>query len=178
MHWVWIVLGVVVGLVVALLIIGSLLPRDHVARMAIELESAPSRVWALISDFGGSPRWRSDVSEVTVDSSAGAPLRFTEKSKQGAIPFEVVSQDPPRRQVVRIIDDQQPFGGTWTWELEPLAAGTRLTITEAGFVKNPIFRVMGKLFFPPTATLRRYQQALAGELGERAEPREVAAQER
>lgn len=174
MTWLWIVLAVVLGIPLLAALIGSMLPRDHVARMTIELRTPPERTWTLISDVGGSARWRGDVTEVTVDSSNGGPVRFTEKSKQGTIPFEVVSRDPPRRQVVRVIDDGHPFGGTWTWEIEPLGAGTRLTVTEAGFIKNPLFRVMSKLFFPPTATIQKYLRELAKELGEDAAPHAVA----
>ena len=74
---------------------------------------------------------------------------------------------------MRIVDDEQPFGGTWTWEIEPAASGSRLTITENGFVKSPIFRVMGAVFFSPTATMDAYLRALAKTLGETAEPKEL-----
>lgn len=174
MQWLWIALGILVGVPLLAALAGMLLPRDHLARMTIELRSPPERIWSLVSDFGSLPQWRPDVSAVTVDSSSAATVRFSEKSKHGTIPYEVVSQEPPRRQVVRIIDDRQPFGGTWTWDIEPLAAGTRVTITEAGFIKNPLFRVMSKLFFPPTATMRTYLSDLARALQERSAPSEVA----
>jgi uncharacterized protein YndB with AHSA1/START domain len=173
MTWLWIVLAVVIGVPLILFAIGSFLPRDHVARMSIELAAPPDRIWTLVSDLAGTARWRKDISAVTVESAPGGPVRYVEQSSHGKIPFEIVSQDPPRRQVVRVVDDDQPFGGTWTWELTPAAAGTRITITEAGFVKNPLFRVMSKLVFKPTNTIRSYLQALARELGEAAEPREV-----
>jgi hypothetical protein len=70
-----------------------------------------------------------------------------------------------------VVDDGLPFGGTWTWELAPAGGGTRLTITEAGFIRNPIFRLMSRLFFPPTGTMEKYLRALAAELGDSAEPR-------
>jgi uncharacterized protein YndB with AHSA1/START domain len=169
MRWPWIVGGVVVGIPAALALVGAFVPRDHVARVSLALKSSPDRVWALISDFAGTPRWRKDVSKVDLVASAG-PVRFVEHSKQGKVPFEVVSQDPGHRQVVRIIDDDQPFGGTWTWELTPANGGTRLMITEAGFVKNPIFRAVGLVFFSPTATMEAYLRGLARQLGENAEP--------
>ena len=156
MRWLVIVVAVIVGAPLLLMLIGSFLPRNHTARVTRDLPATPDRVWALVSDFAGTPRWRKDVTAITVEPSTGGPMRFTEKSKQGAIPFEVLSQEPPRRQVVRIVDEKQPFGGTWTWNLEPSAAGTRLTITEDGFIKNPMFRVLSKLFFPPTATMEKY----------------------
>jgi uncharacterized protein YndB with AHSA1/START domain len=172
MRWPWIAGGVVVGIPAALALIGAFVPRNHVARVGITLKSAPEKVWSMISDFAGTPRWRKDVSKVELTSS-GSPVRFTEHSKQGKVPFEVVSQEPPNRQVVRVVDDDQPFGGTWTWELSPEGGGTRLLITEAGFVKNPIFRAVGLVFFKPTATLEAYLRGLAGELGESAAPEPV-----
>ena len=87
--------------------------------------------------------------------------------------FEVVSQHAPFRQSVRVVDDDQPFGGVWTWQLEPGDVGTRVTITEAGFIKSPIFRTMGWLFFSPTDTINDYLTALARALGESATPRHV-----
>lgn len=169
--WLWIILGVVVGLPLVLVAIGSALPRDHVARMSIDLASPPDRIWALVSDVGGTARWRSDVKEVEVQPTSGNRVRFVEVSKHGRVPFEIVSQEAPRRQVVRVVDEDQPFGGTWTWTLEGRGSGTRLVITEEGFVKNPVFRVLGKLFFSPSATIEAYLRALAKELGENAEPR-------
>ncbi len=169
MRWPWIAGGVVVGIPAALALIGVFVPRNHVARVSIALKSSPERVWALIADFGGTPRWRKAVRKVEIQSS-NHPVRFVEHSKQGKVPFEVVSQEASKRQVVRVVDDDQPFGGTWTWELTPDRGGTRIIITEAGFVKNPIFRAVGLVLFKPTATLEEYLRDLARALGEAAEP--------
>ena len=168
--WLGIALAVIVGVPALAALVGVFLPRDHVARMSVDLIAPPERVWALVSDFEGAARWRAGVTRVQMRPAEGAPLRFVETSKQGTITFEVVIQEPPRRQVVRVVDDDQPFGGTWTWHIEPDGAGTRLTLVEAGFIKNPLFRVMGALFFPPTATIDAYLRALAKELGESSTP--------
>lgn len=172
--WLSIILGVLVGLPLVLVAILSALPRDHLARMSIDLKAPPDRVWALVSDVGGTARWRSDIKGVEMQPVSGSRVRFVEIGENGRIPFEIVSQEPPRRQVVRVVDDDQPFGGTWTWELEAAGSGSRLVITEEGFVKNPLFWVLGKLFFSPAATIEAYLRALAKELGENAEPQGVA----
>ena len=174
MRWLGIGLAAIVGLVAALYVVGAFLPRDHTARMEIAVQSPPERVWALVSDFAGTARWRDDVSRAELLSADGGPLRFVEISRSGTVTFEVVSQEPPRRQVVRIVDDDQPFGGTWTWTIEPDGAGSRVAILEEGFVKSPPLRVIARLFFPPTRTMDAYLRALARELGETATPYEVA----
>jgi len=168
--WTLAALGAIVGLVLLLLLVGMFLPRDHTARATIELAASPERVWAVVSDFAGAARWRPDLESVRLDTASGGPIRFVETSDEGEIPFEVVSQDPPRRQIVRVIDDGLPFGGTWTWELVPLGGGTGLTLTEDGFTRNPVYRALGLLFFRPTESLIRYLGALAKALGEDAEP--------
>jgi uncharacterized protein YndB with AHSA1/START domain len=168
--WLLAALGAVVGLVLLLVVVGMLLPREHTARATIELAATPERVWAVVSDFAGAARWRPDLESVRLDTSSGGTVRFVETTPEGEIPFEVVSQDPPRRQVVRVIDDGLPFGGTWTWELVPLGGGTGVTLTEDGFTRNPIYRTLGLVFFRPTESIARYLRALAAELGEDVEP--------
>lgn len=163
-------IGIVVAAIVLTAGAGLLMPRDHVASVAIDLQAGPGQVWAIVTDFGGTSRWRPEVTAVRMQAEPGAPLRFTETSSEGDVTFELVRQDPPREQVVRVVDDDQPFGGTWTWELEPRGTGTRLTITERGFVKNPVFRVIAAIAFSPTDSLESYLRALAAELGESAEP--------
>jgi len=170
MRWVWVIVGVVIGLPVMAFVIGTFLPRDHVATMAIDLKAPPERVWALISDFAGTPKWRTDITRLRMDPPVRGAVRFTESTSQGDVTFEVVHQESPRVQVVRVVDDDQPFGGTWTWDLQATGSGTRLTITEAGFIKNAMFRTMGALFFSPADTIDGYLRALAKTLGESAEP--------
>lgn len=175
LRWLGIGLSVLVGVLAALYIVGGILPRDHTARMEIAVQSPPERVWAPISDFAGTARWRDDVTHVERLPMDGGALRFVEVSRNGTVTFEVVGQDPPSRQVVCVVDDGQPFGGTWTWTIEPDGAGSRVAIVEQGFVKSPPFRVMARLFFPPTRTIDGYLRALARELGESAVPREAPA---
>lgn len=169
-RWALGVLGAIVGLVLLLVLVGMFLPREHTARATIALAASPERVWAVVSDFAGAARWRPDLESVRFDTASGGPIRFVETSDEGEIPFEVVAQDPPRRQVVRVVDDGLPFGGTWTWELVPLGTGTGLTLTEHGFTRNPVYRSLGLVFFRPTDSLVRYLGALARVLGEDAEP--------
>ncbi len=168
--WLLATLGAVAGFVLLLVLVGMFLPREHTARATIELAASPERVWAVVSDFAGAARWRPDLEAVRIDTLPGGPIRFVETSSEGEIPFEVVAQEPPRRLVVRVIDDGLPFGGSWTWELVPLGGGTALTLTEDGFTRNPIYRAMGLVFFRPTESVARYLGALATALGEDAEP--------
>lgn len=160
----WIALYVVAGLaglLVVLAVIGSLLPRDHVATRAAQLTQPPDVVWAALSDLDAQPRWRRGLRRIERLS----PTTYREHTSQGAITFEIVEDRAPARRVTRIADDKLPFGGRWIFELAPADAGTTLTITEDGFIKNPIFRVLSKTVFSTTATMERFLADLAAHLG-------------
>jgi hypothetical protein len=62
--------------------------------------------------------------------------------------------------VARITDKNIPFGGSWTYDLEPSGEGTKLTITENGEVYSPAFRFMSKYLFGHTKTIVTYLNQL------------------
>ncbi|HEY2546243.1 MAG TPA: hypothetical protein VGI46_09275 [Candidatus Acidoferrum sp.] len=68
-----------------------------------------------------------------------------------------------------LVQTKLPFGGTWTFEISPVASGATLRITERGYVTNPFFRFMSRTVFSQTATMESYLKSLARKFGE--EPR-------
>ena len=83
-------------------------------------------------------------------------------------PGETLRRHRAHEKLVRVIaKDDLPFGGTWTYELADAGdGGTRLTLTEDGVIRPPIFRAMAKWFFGLDTTQRDYlthlEQHLAG----------------
>ena len=110
-----------------------------------------------IADVRRYPDWRSGLKQVDILPDDGNGLRFREHGGNGTVLFRFERLDAPRRVVARIADTNLPFGGTWTYELQPNGAGTSLTITEDGEVYNPVVRVVQKLFFSPFKTIDMYQ---------------------
>ena len=62
--------------------------------------------------------------------------------------------------VTRIVDDDLPFGGTWTYRLAAAGEGTEVTITEDGEIYNPVFRVVSRFFIGYEATMTTYLDGL------------------
>lgn len=82
------------------------------------------------------------------------PVRFRQYTSAGSITMQVEESTPPSRFVTRIADPDQPFGGTWTFELVGnTASKTLVTITERGEVYDPLFRFMSKFVFGHTSTM-------------------------
>ena len=160
MKWVTRIGLLLLTLVAAAFVTGSLLPENHQAsRMAVFSQPAPD-VYALVSDYKNYPAWWPDVSKVEVMVEAPNRTTFREYLSDGPVIMTVVETEPPLRFVTKIDDADQPFGGTWTFEIAPLGGSrTRLTITERGEIYNPFFRVMARYVFGYTATMESFLHA-------------------
>jgi hypothetical protein len=109
----------------ALVALAAMLPRNHVASRSLTLRRPPQEIWHVIM-------------QATAASS---------------VPVDLVESDPPRRQVTRVKDTEKNFGGTWTITITPTAGGGTLTITEEGWVGNPIFRFVSRYVMGHHATI-------------------------
>jgi uncharacterized protein YndB with AHSA1/START domain len=148
--------------------IGLFLEPSHVATRQAIYARTPDEVWEVITRFDRSPQWRTDVDAVEIES--GEPIRFVEMGPQGPLPLEVTEQERPTRLVLMAADPSLPFTGSWTFELEAVEGGTRLTITERGTVDNPLFRFMARLFMDPAATADTYLVDLGRHFGQAVTP--------
>lgn len=155
--WFLIVFGVVAALALAVMAVGTMLPREHTAVAERTFDQSPDEIWQRITDVAAFPKWRDDVTAVEILSTAGEPLTWRETWKRGEkVTMRVEESVPPTRHVVAIADRHLPFGGTWTYELTPTGDGCTLRITEEGEVYNPIFRLVSRFFLDQTATMNHY----------------------
>jgi hypothetical protein len=142
-------------------------------RREIVLPTTTEQAWALLVEWERQADWMRDADRVDVVSPrregvgvrlavatriAGRPA-FTE-------PVEVTAWDPPRRLEIR---HGRPVAGSGTWDLAPIAGGTRFVWTEdvrlavpfvggvVAWCYRPILRVlMGRAM----DDLRRYAIAI------------------
>jgi len=161
-------LGILLGAIGLQLAVGYSLPKSHVAARAILLRQSPVDVFALISNFKDGASWRNDLRGVEMLPAAEGRTRFRERGKNSSIEFEVIDFDPPQRLVTQIADKSLPFGGTWTFEVLPTPAGTRLNITERGEIYNPVFRVVSRYILGYNQTLDTYLGNVSRKFGENA----------
>ncbi len=170
---IYIVVAVVGGLVLLvgiMALIGSRLPKNHVAARSIFLRKSPQDVYAVIRDFASTPKWRAGVKQVDVDNSPGGPIYFREVSKQGTVNYELVEDVPAQQMATRIRDTDLGYAGQWTYTLAAENGGTRITIREDGEVSNVLFRFMSRYIFGQTSTIDSYLTSLAQHFGEQATP--------
>jgi hypothetical protein len=160
----WVLLGLV-GVIIVAGVVGFMLPAEHEAWRSATFRAAPAAVYSTVHEFAKYPEWRTGVTRMDVVKEPAGVL-VTEHGPNGVIPYRIEVAQAPSKLVMRIADPDLGFGGTWTFDITPNDSGSDLVITENGVVSNPFFRVMSKLFFPPTATIETYLADLKRRLRE------------
>ena len=138
MRWIAIIVGGLVVLVAGIAAIGAALPRNHRASRTLRVKRAPAEVWPIV-------------------------LKTTQASD---VPVDVLESVPPYRLVTRVTEKEKNFGGTWTIAIAAVPDGSAVTITEDGWVANPIFRVVSRLIIGHHATLDGVLKKVAASLNE------------
>ena len=138
MKWVGLVVAGLAALAAIVALVGTQLPRDHVASRTLRVRRPPDEVWPVVTRLMAS----------------------------SSVPVDVIEHDPPRRLVSRVKETEKMFGGTWTVVSAPVPDGSTLTISEAGWVGNPIFRFVSRFVVGHHATMDGILKNVAKALGE------------
>jgi hypothetical protein len=138
MRWVLIIVGGFVLLIVIVAAIGATLPRTHTASRTLRVRRPPQEAWTAI----------------------------TQAMTTSDVPVDIVENDPPRKLVSKVKETEKMFGGTWTVAVAPLENGSTVTITEDGWVANPIFRFVSRFVIGHHATMDGMLKSVAKNFGE------------
>jgi 2-phospho-L-lactate guanylyltransferase (CobY/MobA/RfbA family) len=138
MKWIVTVVGGLVLLIAVIAAIGATLPRNHTASRTLRVRRPPQDAWTAI----------------------------TQAMSTSDVPVDILESDPPRKLVSKVKDVEKMFGGTWTVAIAPVDGGSTLTITEDGWVGNPIFRFVSRFVMGHHATLDGMLTNVAKQFGE------------
>ena len=179
MTWIWISLLVIGGLIGLLAGVGALLPKNHRASAEVTLKKPPQDVWNVVSNIQEWPAWHANIVRVErLSDHEGHPV-WRLLTKDGDLPSEVLEASEPTaakpgRLVTRIADPAVPFSGSWTIEVSGTEAASRVTVTENGEIRNPIFRFFSRFVFGHTASLVSFLSDLAKKTGDNVKPKVTA----
>jgi hypothetical protein len=161
LKWIVLIICLVLGVVGLIAVLGSRLPEQHIVSRTMEFRQSPQQVWDVIS---GPPTWRPEVTRYQV-ITPDPDRKWIEYGRHGEkMTYEVVESEAPSKLVTRIADPHLPFGGTWTYQITPIANGSLLTITEDGQIHSAIFRFVARYIQGYTATIDNYLKALRAKL--------------
>jgi uncharacterized protein YndB with AHSA1/START domain/DNA-binding transcriptional ArsR family regulator len=107
---------------------------DHV--YSIFINAAPDRIWRAITDGDDTVRYYYGT-RVRSDWNVGSPIRYDYPDGTVAADGEVLAADPPKRLEMTFLarwDPELEAEGPvrQVWELEPVDAATKLTVTTIG----------------------------------------------
>ena len=174
LKWVLLLVGLLAALILLPMIGGMFLPRGHTVTSSVVLAQPIDSVWSVVSDLTSYPSWWRDVKSMERVEDGVGEVSWLQRDAQGQeLPIEIVASDPPIQLVTRIANDKLPFGGTWTYSLESVSSGCRVTLTEDGEIFNPVFRVVARYIVGYHGTIDRYLIALGARFDETAVPMHV-----
>lgn len=162
--------GALVALVAVVLIVGSLLPREHVTARSIDLQQPPEAIWAVITDFDDAPAWRQDIAAVRREERGGETVWVEVDQTGDEIAYRTLESQPPNQLVREILGEDLPFGGRWTFRIAPEDGGSRVTIRENGFVDSAFFRFVSVVLIGHSTFIDRYLEFLGARFGETVTP--------
>jgi hypothetical protein len=162
-----ILLIVICGLVLvaaAIIVIGALLPKAHVASRSASYRATPEQLFTLIS---GPQNWRPDVVRWERVPDSGGRNLTRETTRDGeTVTYEMLQSEPPNSIKRRIATENLPYSGIWTYSLQSSGEFTTLRITENGEVYNPVFRFVSRYVIGHTRTIDTYLRALGQATGQ------------
>lgn len=166
-RWIGAVVGLVVFVALVAIAVGTGLPIAHVATCSAQYAQSPATLFATVEDDASSPSWRSDVAQVRKDPGSIDVTRWIETYKNGqTLPYLEVESIPAKEIERTIYGATLPFGGQWMYRFQATGGGTKMTIVEAGYVYNPVFRLIEHFFTGYTATIKTYMTDLGRKYGE------------
>jgi hypothetical protein len=155
---------------ISVLVVGSLLPKGHVASRSASFRDTSEHLFSLIA---GPQGWRPDVLRYETVPNTGGRAFVRETTRNGeTITYELLDPVPNTSIKRRIATENLPYSGSWTFSLQPNGGITIVRITENGEVHNPVFRFMSRFVFGHTRTIDAYLHALGKATGQEVEARD------
>lgn len=174
MEWLYIILGILVGLpllvALSMFVFGLFLPERYEAAVTLVIDRKPDEVWAALADYQKNPMTgRMRKRTQPLDDVNGLPSWLED---MGVTQVVVVTEsaDPPRS-LKRVMKDRKvPMTVEWATTIEEVPEGSRVTASTATVIRRgtwhvPFFRVMMKITGGGKATLRQFWKDLAKNLG-------------
>lgn len=152
---------------------GNSIPREHVAASRVVINQPIEQVFSVVRNPAALVGTWGDLSHAARVSSTGGRETWDQVVGGDPLRITVTGVRPPTQMVTTI--DAAPdavFGGTWTYQLRSVAGGTEVTLTEAGWISNPLYRVMGRMFGLHTS-IEGYLKALGTHFTQGVRPERV-----
>jgi uncharacterized protein YndB with AHSA1/START domain len=151
-------------------IAGSRMPREHTSQLKATFPADRAAVWDAITDYNGMPGWWPAVKSTRLERlTDGTEITWNKDSHGNEVPFKTTLLHPQQKLVRTIAGKDQPFGGSWTFDLaDGAGGGTELTLTEDGWIQPPFYRAVARWFIGLDSNQKDFMAHLAKHLADKA----------
>ena len=166
MKWVLYAVGFITLVIGVTFLIGFTLPARTTISRSINLQQTPEAVFAVLADVRRMADWNRNTEKVEMLPSVGGKEATKQSFKGGMVMTIITTESAPSHHLARTLGDANgPFVGSWTYEISPADAGSKIVLTEVAEFKNPFFRVMTRIF-GQTKYMDEHLEDLAKKSGE------------
>lgn len=138
-------LAFLVIVVVVMFMVGSGMSPRHSITRRMSFAATPERVWSALLSIRQLPVDRSDLRLVDQGTATRPPDSIEVVGT--LVKLEIVTFRPPRELVVKTVDADVAYGGTWTFFFELESSDvTRLNVTEEAEVRGRLLRFVVRTF--------------------------------
>jgi hypothetical protein len=136
---------VLLGLAVA---ISFALPAESKHTRVVALKQAPESVFPVLADVGKFPSWNRSVQKVEMLAPIDGKEATKQTFKSGMTMTVITTETLAPTHLVRTARDLggNNFSGSWNYEITPTNDGCEVAVTEKSHIKNPMFRIIIRLF--------------------------------
>lgn len=170
-RWPWIVLGVLAGMILLPLLVGTFLPENYDAGLQFTIHRPPEEVWAALSNYEKHPMSGAMMKSVQrLPDENGLPV-WVEEMGETKITVKTLESEAPNYVRRQLQDHVVPMTAVTEIRIEPVEGGSRITATSHMTIRSgtwhvPIFRVILTLTNGAEKGLKDFFTGIARELGE------------
>jgi hypothetical protein len=156
--------AVLVGLVLVIFVAGAGMNAKHVVKASRLYAAPPERVWTALLSIRQLPFDRSDVANMESVERSRVPASL--EVLGSPIRIEAPTERPPFQLVVKTVDPDLAYSGTWTIVLAPENDKTRVTIVEDATIRSRGLRFLVRTILGNDVLLEGIFRAVTRKLSE------------
>ena len=155
---VWNIIYGIIAFVILAFVGMMLIPSTRKGGASIEIQASAEQILTVLQDVKNQPNWRKDIKAIEMKDGGWTEVT-TNNVKTDFRWVSVASQ-----KVELSYASNAGYTGTWIATLTPSATGTRMDVIEQVTIRNPISRLISRIFFDPDAFSRSYLEQLKGKV--------------
>lgn len=157
------ILTTFIGIIVLLLLLGLILPKDRIARRVVNFSSDLQTVWDAITN-NEDYDWRSDISKIEILDDGNSWIEYSSKDNS-SISFKITKKNIAKEYNFSM--ENPMFTGQFMSKFESSSSsGPKVEFIESISIKNPIIKPLSYLFFNVQAFQDKYISDLKSKLNE------------